>query len=860
MIRDARDYKREYVKFLLTSPQLLTQPAARKEARHKLGGIFGDPLQLFEDRMSVHTLAWCRLVAQTHVKQQHELAGRWASAEWPSADDAPEIDESSDLAKVAIATPHPRPPMHSASAICHPLLPCLIPSIATSTLSQVEALNGAMPAADPRVLAAPDGYVTRVVDVRLEGFVLRLIPSLNATEQVEKGLFALPAVLPTPPASQRQARRGCTRGPELMTLAIRGVAARLRTLKAVGSSTHLAISSFEVAAGPAAFAPEAQRHASIIRIGSPSPPDGGGLHGAGEAAEGAAEAARAAAEGAVEAARAAADDAQDDTRHDTRLGGPASYPGGIEPFLQGRREAHGGNVLSRAAAAARRRWAGGSGARESGGEGDGVDEPSGGAPTAVAAATSATEGSDEPAILVYSLASSVDVRPHEMRMVVAAAEVTYEPPFFVAIETFLRPLEFVKWSSQLGATAMLRLKRAKIHRSADKLMREGWHMPQIKMMTVFLELGDFLGLPSSRHKLDLRLGGFRFALKDDGTGGKGGDGQAGSAPAAVLTAASASAASEPELMMVVLPPMNVTKAPRVGSPLPPTQRMAFRFDGPVEVESVLATGAFQRAMQIHTNSSGATRLGGTRDTLTAEVRSLHAAIRNLEAEKERLELVHDKLRAETLAAALGVVEAQAASTPEYAPLYDSRAMAEAVAAPEPEATVAAAELSAIGEVDESLRSMDRRMEEVLEYVRWKRRRSKKSSLSRFGSMVRRSLIPFGRDGANGAPDMRRRSTGEQSQPPPSEPPAVEVATSTGGLSHRRTSPTQTPGQTPGGWILSPPRPKGVVKAAVKPAVLVTQDTSQSSFGVDGVVIAVRPAPKSKSPWYKPWPKPEAAES
>ena len=48
----------------------------------------------------------------------------------------------------------------------------------------------------------------------------------------------------------------------------------------------------------------------------------------------------------------------------------------------------------------------------------------------------------------------------------------------------------------------LRLRHGRIYRGIDKLMREAWHTPQIKIMTPFLELGDMMGMPSWKHQLE----------------------------------------------------------------------------------------------------------------------------------------------------------------------------------------------------------------------------------------------------------------------------------------------------------------------------------------------------------------------
>ena len=79
--------------------------------------------------------------------------------------------------------------------------------------------------------------------------------------------------------------------------------------------------------------------------------------------------------------------------------------------------------------------------------------------------------------------------------------INYVPTFFDALDTWLAALERVKWASQLGATAKLRLVHPKIYRSLDKLMREAWHKPRLLIMMAFMELADVLDQPSIQRLL-----------------------------------------------------------------------------------------------------------------------------------------------------------------------------------------------------------------------------------------------------------------------------------------------------------------------------------------------------------------------
>ena len=95
------------------------------------------------------------------------------------------------------------------------------------------------------------------------------------------------------------------------------------------------------------------------------------------------------------------------------------------------------------------------------------------------------------------------------------------PAFWRALDDFWAPLEGAQWSSQLGETARLRLRHGRIYRGIDKLMREGWHSAEIKILTPFLELSDLLGLPSWRHKLTLDISPIEMALERGGEAGRG---------------------------------------------------------------------------------------------------------------------------------------------------------------------------------------------------------------------------------------------------------------------------------------------------------------------------------------------------
>ena len=103
--------------------------------------------------------------------------------------------------------------------------------------------------------------------------------------------------------------------------------------------------------------------------------------------------------------------------------------------------------------------------------------------------------------------------PSKLTLKLARLEVGYSPPFWISLQHFLRPMENVKWASPLLGTATMRAKHPSMYRAIDKAMREVWHLPQMKFMTVFIELSELMGIPSPRHATDIQLhGGLYFRL------------------------------------------------------------------------------------------------------------------------------------------------------------------------------------------------------------------------------------------------------------------------------------------------------------------------------------------------------------
>lgn len=457
---------------------------------------------------------------------------------------------------------------------------------------------------------------------------------------------------------------GC--GVELMVLNVAGVHARMRVVKAVGATTNVVVTSIIARAGPAGIGghPTATPKPLILRF---------------------------------------EDSMYGEAVLDSMLGGPIESPGAIDAFLALRRDQLRG-LFGRARNFAHRTLT------SSGGDNT---------PASIENANC----DRVPAIRAFTMKSSrVDVAD-EMAIQMGKVFVEYSPPFWVALEAFLRPIERVKWASQLGATERLRKKHGKMYRACDNLMREEWHTAQIKIMTPFLVLSDFLGLPSARHKMNVELSGFEFKLlseKDDST---------------------------EELMKVDLPPMTITKSPRVGHPLPPVQKMQIKFLAPIGVESAMQTGAFARVLNINLNGAGPytgfTRLGGTRDALNASVRALHAEIGALEAERERLVIKRNQLRSASVSSALAFIEVQAIEVcPGYgAPLHASPAMDGSVMPSAVARAAAEAEnvTAATNRLQQSVDRIEASMCEVVAYVKGK-------ESSRVPAAVHKAGCPFSLSG------------------------------------------------------------------------------------------------------------------
>jgi hypothetical protein len=609
VLMDAKRYKQTYIEFLNASilskdsamtTSKLSSPVASRQARASFRqSSAGDPrsavevqLQRLEDTLPVGTLAWCRLVAQKHVKAMHSKKGgsRKSSSGGDDGDgDGGDGGSAMDDGDDDLATR-----MAEGAAVV-----------------------------DPRVEQAPPGYVTHVKDVKIGCFSAQLLRSLSLVERLERGLASIPDAALTG-----------TYGVELMMAELPGINARLRSIKGSGSSTDVAIRAIRVRSGRAGagVSPDAAPKSQIVLI-----------------------------EGATSGIDI-----------DSLLGGPVEYSGDISSFVATRQHQATGFAKRLASSAIGsvgslyRAYAGDASQadEERGSDGSGADGGDG--------ASAAL-----PAVVLHQLKASNEASPHEMIVNLAPAQINYLPPFWVALEAFLRPLERVKWSSQLGETAMLRQKYHKISRAAEKLMREGWHNPRANIINVFVSFTDTLTSPSPRHALDVRLGGFRFALMSDEDD------------------------HSEEIMLARLPPMSITKSPKVGDPLPDKACCAINFNGPIQVESGVDKKLGPRIQSIANNGVPASRLEGSRDFLISEVRALHAQIAALEAEKERLKVIHSGLRTGNLASAIGIISpslpSPGAASPQYAALYGSEELDKAIAVPPSPAGSSASGAAASGD-------------------------------------------------------------------------------------------------------------------------------------------------------------------
>ena len=573
LLLDAKDYKTRYCELLvgsgLSAKEMISSVAVQQARQdRRVGEPLLEALQRHEDVLPVHTLAWCRLVARKHAIAILRKRGNASRAK----------SRTSWRASWRASWREGDDGMEEEEGLADD---------ESEEIAKLEAVEAMPPAVDPRVEHAPEGYITCVVAVEIGRVELQLSRTLNDVER----------------AKQRVGEASVPRGVDdigLLHAAVSLSRARVRAIKGAGTQTCLGITSIAVHSGRAGSANhvDALPAAPILR-----------MHG-----------------GIIT---------------DAMLGGRLTYPGRIQDFILARQQQN-KSMLARGFTAVF-------------GDVSAASVPSSPAPGGAAVCTDALlesadrkgspedgvvaegEGAPEskpasaPAVLLTSLSPSSTASPKELWMRTAMWHLDYSPPFWIALDAFLRPMERAKWSSQLGATAMLRAKHSKIYRACDKLMKEAWHMPHLKIMTIFMELSDLLGLPSSQHKLDVCLGGFRCVLMSEkGT-------------------------STEELMLATLPPLRITKTPRVGEPLPPKHSMAIDFDGPIEVETTMEKNAFARVLMINTNGGpyqAFSRLHGTRDTLLGDVQKLHKEIAHLELETARLNRLRTAREAECLAAHL----------------------------------------------------------------------------------------------------------------------------------------------------------------------------------------------------------------
>ena len=511
ILKQAKAYKAYYVDLLqfgLTSAGVSTKFLAKdvRNARAKCKPALKKELNNLEDVLPVGTIAWCRLVSQKHVAEKKGVKD-------DDGDGHVDVEENSDLMRLQD--------------------------------EQAKSLS------DGRLENAPTGYVKSVVDFQLEAFKLQLLRSLNPVEQAE-----LPA----------NAKMQDKRGVELMSLDIKDIRARIRSVMKVGSRMALYIASIDATDCTTPGKP------LFVNLAGKAP-----------------------------------------SEPDEMLGGSVEFPGEIGEELEKRRIDSSG--IARRLAARAYNKIGGS-PRSKGGDDDG--------------AVAEIADIAMPVVLVNTLTTSDETVPNELLVKLGYGEIVYYPPFWVDLEAFFQPLEAVKWSSQLGGTEKLRVRHGRIYRAIDKLMREGWHTPQIKIMTPFLELSDMMGIPSWKHILSVGLAGLRFTLMSEKD-------------------------LKEELMDCHIPPMEITKSPKVGDPLPDKQTFALKFHAPVRAESAVQKGLFARTVAIATNGGpyrALSRLHGTRDTLAGEVKALNSQIAALTLEVERLNVAKAAVGSQVLTSKL----------------------------------------------------------------------------------------------------------------------------------------------------------------------------------------------------------------
>ena len=554
VLKDARSYRLRYIELLtacLQQGQLtvahISSPKGVAKAVAKLDDKVSQPLlaalETLEDVLPVGTLAWCRLTTQESVKNGRKpKRGASVSQRESAGEEDEEEGEEDDLTRVMDATP----------------------------------------AVDPRLLAAPKGYVNLVVDVHFERFSLQLLRSMTQLEQAQLKATRLM------PAEAKSRSRPRSYAVELMQLDVNTIRARQRIQQgdpgsSASSSSTMAmfITSIEAADATALGRP------LFIDMAGTSPDD-----------------------------------------PDELLGGPVEYNGDIAAALEQRRRENSG-IVRRAAARAYSAAA----SRMKPAATDLL--------AAVSAKSTIAVAPTAPALIVTSLNAKAETTPNEVALKVGLVDVVYLPPFWADLEAYLHVLERVKWSSQLGGTAMLRVRHPRIYRSIDNLMREGWHTPRMKIMTPFLELSDVMGLPSWKHKLDVALSGLVFTLR-------------------------AEKDTSEELMRVSLPPMAIHKTPKVGLPQPEHMNLAISFDGSIEARSPVQRGLFGRVMGISVVGGAykaLSRLHGTRDTLTGEVIALNNHIASLHAEVERLQMAHEALNSQVMLKTLETTLLETSTSP-----------------------------------------------------------------------------------------------------------------------------------------------------------------------------------------------------
>ena len=634
VLEGASRYKKLYFHVLseAVNPELDADVQAARELVALSQHALITSIQKLEDDLPAETLAWSRLVTLQRVREIRRLTrpGRVRTVR-------------NSLARASMITRRRKESMTAASvaeastAAPDPAVVEVLSEEEAPELEKVASHDDALASAvlegrksdDARIGEAPEGYVHRAVVLHLDAFVLRLLVTPGVEEQID----AL-------------GRSGGALGDGLLTVKVTSIDVRMRTMQAIGKSVHVAVGRVEVLD-------------SVER--------GEGI------------------------ARRVVDIEGDELGEtpDEHLGGTPDHPGDILPFLLQRRA----DLLAQGCVPAE--WGGFFGGRaqrrksNSGASrlgsilnsshhrdrhhsdshphhahraNSGSRDPSptmgtmGGESSGAVTPTLIDQDIDDrlpgtspspprlgmlhlrqgqPAIRLFMLQSSparVLTKPHELWLTLGKAEAHYLPAFFAKYDAWMRTLERVKYSSQLGGTAIMRRRFAKLTRSVNNVLAEKWHMPEAKMMMLFLSATDLFDLPSSTHAVNLCLMGGTLRLFSEKDAAE-------------------------ELLAMHLPQVHIARTPRIGDPTPPIQKAEIRFDGCVQITTPVVKNTLARVLQAqHAGTQGYSRMGGRLASAvyvaSNEVSAYRERLRRLDRETEHLRVLFAALRSRSASSVL----------------------------------------------------------------------------------------------------------------------------------------------------------------------------------------------------------------